>query len=137
MPGNACFRGAATARATALYHGRDCRKPIRCATSCHGPYHRLRPERLMVLDAAGHRSFVRPGTVPVGIRPLGDGASTGSMSRVAASPCVPAPTRAAVAPFVPGPVIGVGAFVTVLLIVVAGRYGYHRDALCFLACSRP
>jgi len=58
------------------------------------------------------------------------------MSRVAASPSAPAPTRAAVAPFARGPVIAVGAFVTVLLIVVAGRYGYHRDELYFLACGR-
>lgn len=58
------------------------------------------------------------------------------MSRVAASPSAPAPTRAAVAPFARGPVIAVGAFVTVLLIVVGGRYGYHRDELYFLACGR-
>jgi len=58
------------------------------------------------------------------------------MSRVAASPSVPARARAAVAPFARGPVIAVGAFVTVLLIVVAGRYGYHRDELYFLACGR-
>lgn len=57
------------------------------------------------------------------------------MSRVAASPSVPAPTRAAVAPFARGPVIGVGAFVIVLLIVVARRYRYHRDELYFLACG--
>jgi Ferric uptake regulator family len=29
MPGDACFRGAATAGAAARYHGQDCRKPIR------------------------------------------------------------------------------------------------------------
>ena len=58
------------------------------------------------------------------------------MSRVAASPSAPAPTRAAVAPFARGPVIAVGAFVTVLLIVVGGRYGYHRDELYFLASGR-
>ena len=33
------------------------------------------------------------------------------------------------APFARGPVIAVGAFVTVLLVVVAGRSGYHRDEL--------
>jgi 4-amino-4-deoxy-L-arabinose transferase-like glycosyltransferase len=32
--------------------------------------------------------------------------------------------------------MAVGAFVTVLLIVVAGGYGYHRDELYFLACGR-
>ena len=95
-----------------------------------------RPERLVVLEAAGHGSFVRPRAVPVGVRPLRDGASIGPMSRVAASPSAPAPTRAAVAPFARGPVIAVGAFVTVLLIVVGGRYGYHRDELYFLACGR-
>ncbi len=58
------------------------------------------------------------------------------MSRIAASPSAPAPTGAAVAPFARGPVIAVGAFVTVLLIVVGGRYGYHRDELYFLACGR-
>jgi hypothetical protein len=58
------------------------------------------------------------------------------MSRIAVSPSVPARAGAAVAPFARGPVIAVGAFVTVLLIVVAGRYGYHRDELYFLACGR-
>jgi hypothetical protein len=32
--------------------------------------------------------------------------------------------------------MAVGALVTVLLIVVAGGYGYHRDELYFLACGR-
>ena len=58
------------------------------------------------------------------------------MSRVAASPSVQARAREAVAPFARGPVIAIGAFVTVLLIVVASRYGYHRDELYFLACGR-
>jgi 4-amino-4-deoxy-L-arabinose transferase-like glycosyltransferase len=64
------------------------------------------------------------------------GGSPAAMWRVAASPSVTAPTRAAIAPSARGPVIAVGAFVTVLLIVVAGRYGYHRDELYFLACGR-
>jgi 4-amino-4-deoxy-L-arabinose transferase-like glycosyltransferase len=41
-----------------------------------------------------------------------------------------------VAPFAARPVVAVGAAVTVLLIVVAGGYGYHRDELYFLVCGR-
>lgn len=43
---------------------------------------------------------------------------------------------APVAPFALGPVVAVGAAVTLLLIAVAGRYGYHRDELYFLVCGR-
>jgi 4-amino-4-deoxy-L-arabinose transferase-like glycosyltransferase len=39
-------------------------------------------------------------------------------------------------PFAAGPVLAIAGATTALLLVFAGRYGYHRDELYFLAASR-
>ena len=48
----------------------------------------------------------------------------------------PAPEGDRLAPFAWLPVVGVAAAVFVLLMLVAGRYGYHRDELYFVAASK-
>jgi hypothetical protein len=58
------------------------------------------------------------------------------MSRIAAPPRSETAAGTAVPLFAAKQVVPVGAVVTLLLIVVAGRYGYHRDELYFLVCAR-
>ncbi len=58
----------------------------------------------------------------------------GTLLRTGGAP--EAPARPQLEPFALWPVVGVAAAAFVLLMVVAARYGYHRDELYFLEASR-